>query len=140
MPSYMLLHPALGLTTVSLIFAAFAMKAGRHKFWTLHYATGLLAGGAGLAAFSAAVWAVMRRWSENGGQSALPLIAGVHLTAASLVLLALVVQVGLGLAVHYVLGGAPKFLRYHRFNSRVLVALAVVVLFLGVATLGTLMF
>lgn len=139
MPNYMFAHPVLGITAVSLILAAFAMKAGRHKFWTLHYATGLLAGAAGIVAFSVAIWAVLRRWVESGGQTRLPYSAGLHLTAASLGLLALIAQVTLGLLVHYTLGGAPKFLRFHRRNARVLVFPAVVIALLGAATLGLLM-
>ena len=45
----------------------------------------------------------------------------------------------LGLAVHYVLGGPPGFLRYHRRNARLLVVLAIGILLLGLATLGALM-
>jgi hypothetical protein len=139
MPNYMFAHPVLGLATVTLILAAFTMKAGQHKFWTLHYLTGLLAGGVGITAFSAALLIVARRYAETGGHPNLPLAANVHLVFATLGLLALTVQVGLGLAVHYALGGPPRFLRYHRRNARVLVVLAIGILLLGLATLSALM-
>ena len=58
---------------------------------------------------------------------------------ALLGLLALVVQVTLGLAVHYVLGGPPRFLRYHRRNARLLVVLAIGISILGLAALIGLM-
>ena len=135
----MFVHPALGLTAIGLILGAFAMKAGQRKFWRLHYVTGLTAGAAGIAAFSVAIWAVLRRWFESGGQTRLPFIASVHLAAASLGLLALITQVTLGLLVHNVLGGPPKFLRFHRRNARLLVILAIAISVLGLATLGMLM-
>ena len=139
MPNYMFAHPVLGLAAVGLILAAFAMKAGQHKFWTLHYVTGLLAGGVGISAFSVALVVVARRYAETGGHPNLPLVTNVHLVLASLGLLALTAQVALGLAVHYVLGGPPRFLRFHRRNARLLVVLALGILLLGLATLTTLM-
>ena len=139
MPNYMFVHPVLGLTAVGLILTAFAMKAGEHKFWTLHYLTGLSAGAAGLTAFSVAIVVVLRRTVETGGHASLPLVANVHLVLACLGLLALTVQVALGLAVHYVLGGPPRYLRFHRRNARLLVVLAISILLLGLATLSTLM-
>jgi len=135
----MFAHPALGLAAVTLILAAFAMKAGQHRFWTLHYLTGLLAGGVGVTAFSAAIWVVARRYAETGGHPNLPLVANAHLVLATLGLVTLIVQVGPGLAVHYVLGGPPRFLRYHRRNARLLVVLAIGILLLGLATLSELM-
>jgi len=135
----MFAHPALGLAAVTLILAAFAMKAGQHRFWTLHYLTGLLAGGVGVTPFSAAILVVARRYAETGGHPNLPLVANAHLVLATLGLVTLIVQVGLGLAVHYVLGGPPRFLRYHRRNARLLVVLAIGILLLGLATLSALM-
>ena len=138
MPSYMFAHPVLGLAAVALILAAFAMKTGQRRFWTVHYLTGLLAGVVGLTAFSVAILVVARRYADTGGHPHLPLVANVHLVLAVLGLLVLVVQVALGLAVHYVLGGPPRFLRYHRRNARLLVVLAIGLLLLGLATLSTL--
>ena len=135
----MFAHPLLGLAAVGLILTAFSLKAGQRKFWTLHYLTGLLAGAAGITAFSVAIAAVMQRMADNGGHAKLPPVAGLHLVLATLGLLALIVQVGLGLAVHYVLGGPPRFLRFHRRNARVLVILAIGILILGLATLASLM-
>jgi len=135
----MFAHPALGLAAVTLILAAFAMKAGQHRFWTLHYFTGLLAGGVGITAFSAAIWVVARRYAETGGHPNLPLMANAHLVLATLGLVTLIVQMSLGLALHYVLGGPPRFLRYHRRNARLLVVLAIGILLLGLATLSALM-
>ena len=132
-------HPALGLAAVALILAAFAMKAGEHKFWTLHYFTGLLAGVVGVTAFSAAIVLLARSYAATGGHPNQPLVTNAHLVLASLGLVVLIVQVGLGLAVHYVLGGPPRFLRYHRRNARLLVVLAIGILLLGLATLSTLM-
>src|SRR5437763_4856973 len=131
----MFAHPVLGLATVTLILAAFTMNAGQHRFWTLHYLTGLLAGGVGLTAFSVAILAVARRYADTGGHPNLPLVANIHLVLASLGLLALTVQVGLGLAVHYALGGPPRYLRFHRRDGRVLVVLAIAILLLGLAAL-----
>jgi hypothetical protein len=139
MPNYMFVHPVLGLAAVCLILTAFALKAGANKFWSLHYLTGLLAGGVGVSAFSVAIVVVARRYIETGGHPNLPLVANVHLALASLGLLALTAQVALGLAVHFVLGGPPRFLRYHRRNARLLVVLAIGILLLGLATLTTLM-
>jgi hypothetical protein len=138
MPNYMFVHPVLGLAAVGLILAAFAMKAGQHRFWTLHYITGGLAGVVGVSAFSVAILAVIRRYMETGGHPNLPLVASAHLALASVGLVALSTQVALGLAVHYVLGGPPRFLRFHRRNARLLVVLAIGILLLGLATLGTL--
>jgi hypothetical protein len=127
------------MAAVGLILTAFSMKAGEHKFWRLHYITGLLAGGVGIAAFSAAIAAVVRRWFDSAGHPNLPLVANVHLVLATLGLLALSVQVALGLAVQHVMGGPPRYLRYHRRNGRVLVVLAVGILLLGLATVSALM-
>ena len=135
----MFAHPLLGLAAVGLILAAFSMKAGQHKYWTLHYLTGLLAGGVGVIAFSAAIAVILRRYADTGGHPSLPLVANAHLVLATLGLTALVLQVGLGLAVHFVLGGPPRFLRYHRRNARVLVVLTIGILILGLATLSALM-
>jgi len=139
MPNYMFVHPVLGVTAVGLMLAAFAMKAGEHRYWTLHYITGIAAGVAGITAFSAAIVTVVMRWMQTGGHPNLPLVANVHLVLAILGLIALTAQVGLGLAVHYVLGGPPRFLRYHRRNARVVVVLAICIMILGLATLSTLM-
>jgi hypothetical protein len=135
----MFAHPLLGMAAVGLILAAFTLKAGEHKFWTLHYITGLLAGGVAIAAFSVAIAAVVRRRFDSRGHLNLPLVANVHLVLATLGLLALNVQVALGPAVHYVLGGPPRYFRYHRRNARVLVVLAIGILLLGLATLSALM-
>ena len=139
MPNFMFVHPLLGMAAVGLILTAFSLKAGEHKFWTLHYATGLLAGAAGITAFSVAIIMVARLQIDTGGHANLPWVANVHLALASLGLIALVLQVGLGLAVHYVLGGPPRFLRYHRRNARVLVVLSICILLLGLATLSAIM-
>jgi hypothetical protein len=139
MPGYMFAHPVLGLAAVTLILAAFAMKAGQTKYWTLHYATGLAAGATGITAFSVAILAVARRYVDTGGHPNLAPVASAHLVLASLGLIVLTVQVALGLAVHYVLGGAPRFLRFHRRNARLLVFVAIGILLLGLATLSTLM-
>src|SRR5258708_20414285 len=88
MPNYMFAHPVLGLATVTLILAAFTMKAGQHKFWTLHYLTGLLAGGVGITAFSAALLIVARRYAETGGHPHLPPVANLPPGFASLRFLA----------------------------------------------------
>ena len=139
MPGYMFVHPLLGMAAVGLILTAFSLKAGEHKFWTLHYATGLLAGAAGVTAFSVAIIMVLRLSADTGGHPGLPFVANVHLVLAALGLAALLLQVGLGLAVHYVLGGPPRFLRYHRLNARVLVVLSIGILLLGLATLSAIM-
>jgi hypothetical protein len=135
----MFVHPVLGLSAVALILAAFSMKTGQHKFWALHYLTGSLAGAVGVTAFSVAILVVVRRYADTSGHPNLPVVANVHLVLALLGLLALLTQVALGLAVHYVLGGPPRFLRYHRRNARLLVVLAIGILLLGLATLSTLM-
>src|SRR5258708_31209074 len=96
MPNYMFAHPVLGLATVTLILAAFTMKAGQHKFWTLHYLTGLLAGGVGITAFSAALLIVARRYAETGGHPNLPPAAHVPPGVAALGFLAPAVQGGVG--------------------------------------------
>jgi hypothetical protein len=58
---------------------------------------------------------------------------------ATLVVLALAAQVTLGLAVRYILGGPPRYLRYHRATGRVLAVLASAAFLLGLATLGMMM-
>lgn len=134
MPSYMWFHPALGALTIALIFTAFALNAGRHKAGTLHSVVGGLAGLSGLAAFAVAWWAV-GRWGLQ-----LPWPGNLHFLLAALTLGLLLAQVALGLAVHFVLGGPPRFLRFHRRLARVLVVVAAVTLLLGLATASRLMY
>jgi hypothetical protein len=135
----MFLHPSLGLAALALILAAFALKAGRRKFWTLHYGTGLAAGVAALGALGVALWAAGRRILETGGNPGLPRITTLHLTVATLGVAILLVQIGLGLAVRYALGGPPRFLRFHRRNARLLVGFAIAILVLGLGTLAGIM-
>ncbi len=139
MPSYMYVHPVLGLLAVTLILTAFALKAGRRKAWTLHYATGLSAGAAGLAALGVALWAVGARMAQTGGNPGLPRITTLHFMVAGVGVLVLMAQVGLGLAVRYMVGGPPRFLRHHRRNGWLLAGLAVAILLLGLATLAGIM-
>jgi len=137
MPSYMMIHPFVGLMAVGLIVAAFIMKVGRRKFWGLHYWTGgaafLVAG----TALTIAILAIMRRTVETDGHMGLPPVVLVHLLLAIFGLLSLLMQVGLGLAMRYVLGGPPRFYRFHKLNSRILILIAAAILGFGLLTLGT---
>jgi hypothetical protein len=126
------------MLAVGLIVSAYGLKSGRPRGWRLHYAAGLLAAVTALAAFGVALWAVARRAAEPGAAN-LPPTAGLHLVLAALTVGALAGQVTLGLAVRYVLGGPPRFLRYHRANGRALAALAIATFILGLGTLGLLM-
>jgi hypothetical protein len=139
MPRYMFIHPILGLLAVTLILSAFALKAGRRKFRTVHYAAGLAAALAAGAALVVALWAVGRLALEAGGLPVLPRLTTLHLSVALLGVALLVVQVGLGLAVRYVRGGPPRLLRFHRRNGRLLALLAVAILLLGLGTLAGMM-
>lgn len=136
MPPYMAIHPVFGLLAVSLILTAFIMKAGPHKYWELHYWTGTAAFVAGWLALSIALLAIMRRMAETQGGMGLPTVLLVHFMLAVLGLLVLLIQFGLGLAMRFVVGGPPRFYKYHKFNGRLLASLSVLILIFGVLTLG----
>ena len=135
MPNYMLIHPVFGILAITLILGAFSMKVGRHKFWELHYWTGGAAFVAGWVALTVALLAIMRRMAENSGQTGLPVVVLIHFLLALLGLLLLAIQAGLGLAMRVVIGGPPKFYRYHKLNSRLLAGTALAILIFGAATL-----
>jgi hypothetical protein len=135
MPAYLLLHPAAGILAVGLILLAYWMKVGRPRFWRLHYWTGASAGLAGAAALGLAIWTVVRRSLDSAGTPGMPAIALAHLGLAALGIMLLALQVGLGLAMRLVIGGPPRFYRYHRLNARLLAGTAAVVLVFGAATL-----
>jgi hypothetical protein len=132
----MVIHPVFGLLAVTLILSAFVMKVGPRKFWDLHYWTGTAAFVAGWVALGIAILAIMRRMDETQGDMGLPLVLLFHLFVAILGLLVLLIQFGLGLAMRFVIGGPPRFYKYHKLNARILAGTAVVILILGVLTLG----
>lgn len=131
-----MIHPIVGLLAVGLIGAAFVMKVGRRKFWELHYWIGGAALVAGGLAFTIAILAMMRRTIETEGREGLPVVLLVHLLLAVLGLLSLLIQVGLGLAMRTIIGGPPKFIRFHRLNSRILITIVAAIFLFGLATLG----
>jgi len=140
MPSYMAIHPVVGALAVALILTAFIMKAGPHKFWELHYWTGTAAFVAGWLALGLALLAIMRRMAETQGEMGLPWVLLVHFLLAILGLLVLVIQFGLGIAMRVVIGGPPKFLRFHKANAYLLAGLAVLILVFGILSLVMAMF
>lgn len=138
MPAYMYIHPFFGALVVALILGAFAMKVGRRKFRKLHYATGLAAFAAALTAIGIAVGALTRFSTEIGDPlDVLPLVTfGPHAILAAIALLALLAQVGMGVTMRLFKRTIGRVFPFHRRNARLLVGLILLVLVLGLATVG----
>jgi hypothetical protein len=136
MPPYMVIHPVFGILAVALILTAFFMKVGPHKFWELHYWTGTAAFGFGWLALGLAILAIMRRMAETQGAMGLPLVLLIHFMLATLGLLVLIIQFGLGLAMRFVIGGPPRFYKYHKLNARILAGMAALIFIFGLLSLG----
>jgi hypothetical protein len=133
--SFVDLHPAFGILAIALMLIAYSLKAGPHKFWQLHYYTGVAAGLAGVAAFVAALLAIGQQSADPNGPPGLPGSALIHFMLSLMLMLSLVTQVVLGLLMRVVIGGPPRFLPYHRINSRILLVLAIATFLFGFITL-----
>jgi hypothetical protein len=130
------LHPVFGTLAIALMLIAYGLKTGPHKFWQLHYWTGIGAGVAGVAAFVAALLVIGYQSSDPNAPAGLSGTALVHFMLSLMLMLSLVTQVVLGLLMRFVIGGPPKFLPLHRINSRILLGLAIATFLFGFLTLA----
>lgn len=138
MPVYMYIHPFFGALVVTLILGAFAMKVRARKFYKLHYATGLGAVVAAVVAVGLAVFAAVRYANEVGSLSEVLAVGTFvpHTLLAALALLALLLQVGMGVTMLVSRGTWSKVIPFHRRNARLLVGSALFVSVFGLATVG----
>jgi len=134
-PSYLFVHPVVGLPAVGLILGAFAMKTRKRYYYNLHYVTGLCAFVIAFAARSIAVWAALRALAEGIDLARTVPTLRPHSLLASLVFLSLLVQTVMGLTMYLARGTQTRVIRLHRGNARILVGLAAIILLLGLTTL-----
>jgi hypothetical protein len=135
--SYIDLHPALGVLAIALMLVAYSLKAGSHKFWQLHYWTGIAAALCGVAAFVVALLAIGQQAADPNAPAGLPGTALVHFMLAVMLMLSLLLQATLGILMRVVIGGPPKFLPLHRINARILLGLAIATFLFGFITIAT---
>jgi uncharacterized membrane protein YozB (DUF420 family) len=91
----LLIHPAIAITVVVLVAAAYLLKRGKRQFFTLHYAVAIAAFSLTFVAFPVALYEV----AISGGASGFPPVISVHFLDFFAALSLLIVQGGLGMSM-----------------------------------------
>ncbi len=138
MESYQWIHPIVALLTLGLLSATALSKMRRRKYFRLHYALALSTVVAVFITLGLGVATVARVFDECDCTDALPAILFVHLPLALLLFIFIFAQAVMGISMILV-GRKRRLLRTHRFNARIVLSLAAVVLLAGVTTVAFLL-
>ncbi len=134
MEGYQWIHPAVAISTLLLLSATAWSKMRSQKYFRLHYWLASATVPAVLLTLGLAVYTVIRCDCDDDW----PVSLYIHLPFA-LVLTAFVLgQATMGVSM-LLFGRKPRLFRFHRFNARIVLGLAGVVLALGVTTVGLLL-
>ena len=138
MESYQWIHPIVALMALGLLSATALSKTRRRKYFRLHYTLALSTVVAVFITLGLGVTTVARVFDECDCTDALPAILFVHLPLALLLFIFIFAQAVMGISM-ILIGRKRRLLRTHRFNARIVLSLATVVLLAGVTTVAFLL-
>ena len=134
MEAYQWIHPAVAITTLLLLTATALTKMRSTKYYRAHYSLALATVAGVIVTFGLAVYTVVRCDCPDDW----PLALFVHFPIALLLTGFVLGQATMGIGM-LLLGRKPRLFRAHRFNARIVLGLASMVLLLGVATVALLL-
>ncbi len=129
METYQWIHPAVAILTLSLLTATALTKMRSKKYFRLHYTLALTTVIGVTITFGLAVYTVVRCDCDGDW----PLLLWVHLPFALLLTAFVLGQGTMGVSM-LLFGRKPRLFGAHRFNARIVLGLAAIVLSLGVTT------
>ena len=129
MEAYQWIHPGVAIATLLLISVTAWSKMRSRKFFRLHYILASATVPAVLLTLGLAVYTVLRCDCDDDW----PVSLYVHLVIALLLTLFVLGQATMGVSM-LLFGRRPRLFRVHRFNARIVMGLAGIVLLLGVTT------
>ncbi len=129
MEGYQWIHPGVAIATLLLLSVTAWSKMGSRKYFRLHYVLASATVPAVLLTLGLAVYAVVRCDCDDDW----PLSLFVHLPFALLLTGFVLGQATMGISM-LLFGRKPRLFRAHRFNARIVLGLAAMVLLLGVTT------
>ena len=134
MEAYQWIHPGVGAATLLLLSVTAWSKMRSQKYFRLHYVLASTTISAVLLTFGLAVYTVVRCDCNDDW----PLSLFVHLGVAVLFTGFVLGQATMGVSM-LLFGRKPRLFRTHRFNARIVLGLAGIVLLLGVTTVTLLL-
>ena len=134
MEGYQWIHPGVAIATLLLLFVTAWIKLRGRKYFRLHYVLASATVLTVLLTFGLAVYTVVRCDCDDDW----PLSLFVHLPVALLLTGFVLGQATMGVSM-LLFGRKPRILRVHRFNARIVLGLAGMVLLLGVTTVTLLL-
>ena len=132
--AYQWIHPGVAIATLLLISVTAWSKMCGRKFSRLHYILASATVPAVLLTLGLAVYTVIRCDCDDDW----PLLLFVHLAVALLLSGFVLGQATMGVSM-LLLGRKPRLFRFHRFNARIVLGLAGMVLLIGVTTVALLL-
>ncbi len=129
MEAYQWIHPAVAITTLLLLIATALTKMRSKKYFRAHYFLALATVVGVIATLGLAVYTVIRCDCDDDW----PLSLRVHLPVALLLTAFVLGQATMGVSM-LLLGRKPRLFRAHRFNAKIVLGLAAIVLLAGVTT------
>jgi multisubunit Na+/H+ antiporter MnhB subunit len=134
MEAYQWIHPAVAVTTLLLLAATAWTKLRSKKYFRVHYSLATAAVAGVIATFGLAVYTVVRCDCPDDW----PLSLFVHFPLALLLTGFVLGQATMGVSM-LLFGRKPRLFRAHRFNAKIVLGLAAMVLLLGVITVALLL-
>ncbi len=134
MEGYQWIHPAVAIATLLLLSVTAWSKMRSQKYFRLHYVLASATVPAVLLTLGLAVYTVIRCDCDDDW----PLSLYIHLTVALLLTGFVLGQATMGVSM-LLFGRKPRLFRVHRFNARIVLGLAGIVLLLGVTTVALLL-
>ena len=134
MEPYQWIHPAVAITTLLLLTATALTKMRSKKYFRAHYSLALATVAGVIVTFGLAVYTVLRCDCDDDW----PLSLWVHSLVALLLTAFVLGQTTMGVSM-LLFGRKPRLFRVHRFNARIVLGLATIVLLLGVTTVALLL-
>ncbi len=129
MEAYQWIHPAVAITTLLLLTATALTKMRSKKYFRVHYSLALATVAGVIVTLGLAVYTVVRCDCDDDW----PFSLLVHLNISLLLTAFVLGQATMGVSM-LLLGRKPRLFRAHRFNARIVLGLAAIVLLLGVTT------
>ena len=134
MEGYQWIHPGVALATLLLLTATALSKMRAKKYSRAHYILALATVTAVIVTFGLAVYTVIRCDCSDDW----PFSLFVHLPLALLLTVFILAQATMGVSM-LLFGRKHRLFRVHRFNARIVLGMAALVLSLGVTTVALLL-
>ena len=126
MEAYQWIHPAVAVTTLLLLTATALTKMRSKKYFRVHYSLASATVVGVIVTFGLAVYTVVR-CDNDECVDGWPLSFYVHLPLAMLLTGFVLGQATMGVSM-LLFGRKPRLFRFHRFNARIVLGLAAMVL------------